>query len=147
MWMSLPRPQLHAFSDLVGHWCSECTTAQKPHASPVRWSSILTPSRPPHALLHLIPNPLDDLPIPPAPIRTLLRIPLFHPRAHHPSPPSLDTARDFIAPPPDVDTESVPKQFRCALPLVRFELPRLPCGEDGDDAGPIVRFELLWGID
>ena len=38
------------------------------------------------------------------------------------------------------------KEFRRRLPLVGFELPCLPRCEDGDDAGPVVRLELLWGV-
>lgn len=32
-------------------------------------------------------------------------------------------------------------------PLVALELPSLACGEDGDDAGPVVWFEHLWCVD
>lgn len=115
--------------------------------SPLRRPSVLSPPCPAHTLLHLIPDPLDNFSIPPPPIGALLRIPLFHPGAQHPSSPPLDTGWHLISPPPHIDTQSMLEQFRCSLPLVRFKLPRLACGEDCDDAGPVVRFELLRGVD
>lgn len=41
----------------------------------------------------------------------------------------------------------MPKEFRWVLPFVAAELPCLARGENGNDAVPVVRFELLRGVD
>lgn len=41
----------------------------------------------------------------------------------------------------------MPKEFRWVLPFIAAELPCLTRGEDGNDAVPVVGFELLRGVD
>jgi len=39
------------------------------------------------------------------------------------------------------------EQFRRILPLIRLELPLLPRREHSDDAGPVIRLELVGRVD
>lgn len=110
-------------------------------------STILAPPFTPHALLYPIPNPLHDLPIPPPSRRALLWIPLLDLRARDTPAPPPDRLRHILAPPSDIDPQGVLEQIRRVLPLVALELPRLTRGEDAHDAIPVVRFELLGGVD
>lgn len=41
----------------------------------------------------------------------------------------------------------MPEQFLWLPPFIAAELPDLARGEDGDDAVPVVRFELVGGVD
>lgn len=115
--------------------------------SPPHRPPILTPPPPPHTLLNPIPNPLHNLPIPPPPRDPQLRIPLLHPHGRNPPPPPPHRRRHLLPPPPYINAQRIPKQLGRMLPLVALELPGLPRGKDGDDAGPVVGFELLGGVD
>jgi hypothetical protein len=52
-----------------------------------------------------------------------------------------------LAPFSNVDTEKVAKELLRLAPLVASELPDLARGEDGDDAIPVVGFELFRAVD
>lgn len=61
--------------------------------------------------------------------------------------PAADGAGDMLAAPANVDAQDVAEEVRGVLPLVALELPGLAGGEDGDEAAPVVRFELLRRVD
>lgn len=74
-------------------------------------------------------------------------IPLIHRHSRNSPAPSLDRSREIFSSPADIDAHDLPKEFRWVLPFIAAELPCLARGEDGHDAVPIVRFELLRGVD
>lgn len=75
-------------------------------------------------------------------MNTTLLIPPLDSKALHTPTPSLHLRGDILAAPADIDTGSVLEQFRRRGPFVRFELPGLTGCEDGNEARPVVRFEI-----
>ena len=76
-----------------------------------------------------------------------LLVPPLHAETRHASSPTFNHGGDLLASPSDVDAQDVLEQFGRIAPFVRFELPGLARGEDGDDPGPVVRFEVFGRVD
>lgn len=103
-----------------------------------------------HSLLNNPPNPLDDLTIHPPPSTmdtTAPLIPPFDGKLLHAAPPALDLARRVLAAPSDIDPRRMLEQLRRRRPLVRLELPRLACREDGHQPRPVLRAEVRCAVD
>ena len=62
-------------------------------------------------------------------------------------PPTLDVRWHRCTLFSHIYTQHMREQFLGLAPFVPSKLPCLPCSKHGDDAGPVVGFELLGGID
>ena len=109
--------------------------------------TVFTPTFTPHTLLHSVPYPLYHLPVSPPTTDSLLRVPLLNHRTSDAPPPTPDRTRHVLTSPPDIYPQRILEQVWSILPFVALELPRLPRGKDRNDAVPVIRFELLRGVD
>jgi hypothetical protein len=107
----------------------------------------MRPSPSPHALLDGRPNTLHHLTITPPSLVALAGIPFLNLHALDHSAPPLDCIRHLLSSPADVDAQRVRKQLGRVGPFVTLKLPRLARREYGDNPLPIIRLELIWGVD
>lgn len=105
------------------------------------------PTLRPHTLLNSGPNALNGLPIAPPATLLLRAAPLLQPHGLDSPPPALHRLGQGLALPTHIDAQRVAKQLGGVGPAVRLELPDLAGGEDGDDARPVVRLEVLGAVD
>lgn len=109
--------------------------------------TLLAPSLGPHTRFYSGPQPLYNLAISPASLFTLPRIPKVQLCRLDTTTPPRHGPGNLLALPADVDTQGMRKQLLRRLPFIAFELPRLACGENGDDSLPIIWFELVCRVD
>lgn len=110
------------------------------------WGHVSLPTLGPHVTLNLLPYGVNNFAITETTCICAWRPrlpPLVHCKALHTVAPIPDIIRGLLAAPANMDAQHVAEQLVGATPLVILELPGLSGCEDGDNAVPVFRLELL----
>lgn len=117
------------------------------HALYRRGRGIESPALASHIHLNRLPNLFHDLLVPEArSVGAVAAAPSIDARRQHPMAPAADALGGLLPAPANKDAERVLEQLVGAAPLVVLELPRLPGGEDGHHAVPVLGLELLGAL-